>query len=208
MGIGSGSGSSDVSSNLCSVDGGGGERGGGGGGEGGGGEGVGGGVGEADGGGDGGGGGGGKGGLGGPDRLGHTSSPSSLHLPPSCLHHPYLPVPSALWAYALLQAAASSLYVLHHTFSPPSHVAPQSSSIPCLHAHGGGGAGGGGGEGEGGGGVGGGGGNGGGGDGFAEGGGGDGGDGGGGGGKGGLGPEGHTSSPTSLHLPPSCSHHP
>ena len=23
-----------------------------------------------------------------------------------------------------------------------------------------------------------------------------------------LGPEGHTSSPTSLHLPPSCSHHP
>jgi hypothetical protein len=104
-----------------------------------------------------------------------------------------------------MQAAGSLLYLLHHSFSPPSHVAPQSCSIPSLHAHGGGGEGkgeGGGGEGEGGGGVGGGGGNGGGG------GGGDGGDGGGGGGEGGLGPEGHTSSPTILHLPSTISHHP
>ena len=46
-----------------------------------------------------------------------------------------------------MQAAGSLLYLLHHSFSPPSHVAPQSCSIPSLHAHGGGG----GGEGEGGG---------------------------------------------------------
>ena len=44
----------------------------------------------AHGGGGGGGGGGGNGGGGGeaPDRVGHTSSPTSLHLPPSCSHHP------------------------------------------------------------------------------------------------------------------------
>jgi len=62
---------SDVSSRLwlCSGDGGGGKGDGGGG------------VGEGE-------GGGGKGGLGGPDRLGHTSSPTIVHLPPSCSHHP------------------------------------------------------------------------------------------------------------------------
>jgi len=87
------------------------------------------------------------------------------------------------------------LYLLHHSFVSPSQLAPQSCSFPSLHAHGGGGEG----KGEGGGGVGGGGGN---------GGGGDGGDGGGGGGEGGLGPEGHTSSPTILHLPSTISHHP
>ena len=48
-----------------------------------------------------------------------------------------MPVPSVpFWAYALLQAAGSSLYTLHHTRG--SHFAPQSSSFPSRHAHGGG----------------------------------------------------------------------